>query len=58
MDKVELIDFIHKEIVKRANVLNLDVELEDIEQLVENADKELSNEDTIELVASAALLGR
>ena len=38
-----------KKIVELANVLNLDVEVEDIEELVEYIEGELTNEDLIEL---------
>nr|XP_020665086.1 tigger transposable element-derived protein 1 [Pogona vitticeps]XP_020665087.1 tigger transposable element-derived protein 1 [Pogona vitticeps] len=54
-DKDERIDIVHKTIVDLANVLNLDVEVEDIEELVEYVEGELTNEDLIELEAQQRL---
>lgn len=48
-DKDEHIDVIRKTIVYLANVLNLDVEVEDTKEVVEYVDRELTNEDLIQV---------
>lgn len=48
-DKDEHIDVIRKTIVYLANVLNLDVEVEDTKEVVEYVDGELTNEDLIQV---------
>ena len=54
-DKDNSIDLIHKRTVELANILNLDAEVEDIEELEEYAEGELTNEDLIELEAQQHL---
>ncbi|KAK8731956.1 hypothetical protein OTU49_007356 [Cherax quadricarinatus] len=51
-DKDKHVCFINKKIVELANMLNLDVEVEDTEKLVEYVEGELTNEDLIELEAT------
>lgn len=48
-DKGEQVKIINRRVVQLANALNLEVEVNDIEESVEYANRELSNEDLIEM---------
>lgn len=54
-DKDEGVNLINETTVELANMLNLEVEVQDIEELVEYTKGELSTEDLIELEAQQHL---
>lgn len=54
-DKDEHVEGINKKILELAKVLDLDIELEDIEELEEYIEEELTNEDLMELEAQQQL---